>query len=105
MKNNLHKDYWYSCIKEDEPLILEPDDWSVEEWKTIEKLFGMEEAERIVVSDYTLETYGLPNKRKCEVCGCETYDVKFALETYEDGSVKRLKTVCGPCYVKHHQSE
>lgn len=39
-------------------LILEPEDWSEDEWATILKVFGMEEAERIVLSDYTLEAYG-----------------------------------------------
>lgn len=45
-----------------EPLILEPEDWSEAEWATILKLFGMEEAERIKVSDYVLETYGIKKK-------------------------------------------
>lgn len=45
-----------------EPLILEPEDWSEAEWTTILKLFGMEEAERIKVSDYVLETYGIKKK-------------------------------------------
>ena len=43
-----------------EQLILEPCDWSEEEWKTLVKLFGMTEAERIVISNYTLEAYGTP---------------------------------------------
>lgn len=43
-----------------EPLILEPEDWTEEEWATICKLFGMKEAEWIKVSNYTLETYGIP---------------------------------------------
>lgn len=42
----------------DEKLILEPEDWSGEEWATILQLFGMKEAERIVISDYTFEAYG-----------------------------------------------
>lgn len=41
-------------------LVLEPEDWSEDEWKTILKLFGMVEAERIVVRDYILEAYGTP---------------------------------------------
>lgn len=41
-----------------EPLILEPEDWTVSEWKTICRIFGMKTADRIVVSDFTLETYG-----------------------------------------------
>lgn len=43
-------------------LVLEPCDWSEDEWKTIVKLFGMVEAERIVVRDYTLEAYGTPTQ-------------------------------------------
>ena len=42
-----------------EPLILEPEDWSPEEWKTILKLFGMESADRIKISDYAFEAYGV----------------------------------------------
>jgi len=50
--------YRYRIPKE--PLILEPEDWTEEEWATLCKLFGMNEAEWIKVSDYTLETYGIP---------------------------------------------
>ena len=42
----------------DEPLILEPEDWSNSEWQTICRLFGMKSADRIVVSSCVLETYG-----------------------------------------------
>lgn len=41
-------------------IVLEPCDWTEDEWKTILKLFGMTEAERITVKDYTLEAYGTP---------------------------------------------
>lgn len=41
-----------------EPLILEPEDWSNSEWQTICRLFGMKAADRIVVSNCVLETYG-----------------------------------------------
>lgn len=41
-----------------EPLILEPEDWTESEWETICRIFGMKTADRIVVSDFTLETYG-----------------------------------------------
>lgn len=47
-----------------EPLILEPEDWTVSEWKTICRIFGMKTADRIVVSDFTLETYGERKERK-----------------------------------------
>lgn len=41
-----------------EPLILEPEDWSTQEWSVLLKLFGLESAERIKVSDYRLEFFG-----------------------------------------------
>lgn len=44
-----------------EPLILEPEDWTESEWETICQIFGMKTADRIVVSGFTLETYGERN--------------------------------------------
>lgn len=44
-------------------LVLEPEDWSKKEWKTILKLFGLESAERILVKDYVLEAFGVPKER------------------------------------------
>ena len=41
-----------------ELLVLEPEDYPGKEWDTILKIFGMEDAERIVISDYTFEAYG-----------------------------------------------
>lgn len=41
-----------------EKLILEPADYSREEWATILKVFGMEYAERIVISNYMFEAIG-----------------------------------------------
>lgn len=53
---------YYFKYKEHEDcfLVLEPEDWTEGEWKIILKLFGMIEAERIVLRDYTLEAYGTP---------------------------------------------
>ena len=48
----------YICKKAKEQLILEPEDYPGDEWTTILKIFGMEEAERIVISDYKFEAYG-----------------------------------------------
>lgn len=48
--------------KSREPIILEPEDWTDDEWKVICKLFGMKRADRIVVSNYTLETLGVELK-------------------------------------------
>jgi hypothetical protein len=53
----------YDWKKSTESLILEPEDWTEAEWATLLKLFGMEEAERIVVKDYILETYGIKKER------------------------------------------
>lgn len=41
-----------------EKLILEPGDYSEEEWRTILKVFGMEYADHIVISDYMFEALG-----------------------------------------------
>ena len=52
--------YWKTQADKDCFLVLEPCDWTDEEWKTICKLFGCVEAERIVVRNYLLEAYGTP---------------------------------------------
>ena len=41
-----------------EQLILEPEDYTEDEWKAILKVFGMECAERIVISHYAFEAWG-----------------------------------------------
>lgn len=46
-----------------EPLILEQEDWSTWQWSVLLKLFGLKEAERIKVSDYHLEFYGIEKDR------------------------------------------
>lgn len=53
----------YFCQTSKEPLILEPEDWSKEEWDIILKIFGMKQAERIVISNYKFEAYGTPINR------------------------------------------
>lgn len=57
--NKLLRDHYINHGKQSEPLILEPEDWTEDEWKVILKLFGMQKADRIKVSDYILETYGI----------------------------------------------
>lgn len=52
----------YICEQIEEMLILEPEDYPGDEWATILKIFGMEEAERIVISNYKFEAYGKPIK-------------------------------------------
>lgn len=49
----------YICVnKVQEPLILEPEDFTETEWKFLEKLFGLECADRIVISNYKFEAFG-----------------------------------------------
>ena len=45
-----------------EALILEPEDYAEDEWNTILKIFNMKEADRVVISDYTFEAYGVENE-------------------------------------------
>lgn len=54
----------YECTFPKEPLVLEPEDWTEAEWATILKLFGMEKADRIVISHYMHESYGIRKERK-----------------------------------------
>ena len=54
----------YFCETSNESLILEPEDWSKEKWNTILEIFGMKEAERIVISNYKFEAYGTKIDRK-----------------------------------------
>lgn len=39
-------------------LILEPDDWTKEQYDAFLRIFGLKEAERIVITEYKLEAYG-----------------------------------------------
>ena len=59
-KNDPEKRYYRKHITE--PLILEPEDWTEEEWQVILKLFGMKDAERIMLRDYHFEAYGIRKK-------------------------------------------
>lgn len=39
-------------------LVLEPEDWTEEQYKAFLAIFGLTEAERIVINEYKLEVYG-----------------------------------------------
>ncbi len=39
----------------DDFIVLEPDDWTEEEYGAFLKIFGLKEAERIVINEYKLE--------------------------------------------------
>lgn len=39
-------------------LVLEPEDWTIAEWTTILKVFGLKRAQRIVISNYHFQAYG-----------------------------------------------
>lgn len=39
-------------------LVLKPEDWTKEQYAAFLKIFGLKEAERIVITEYKLEAYG-----------------------------------------------
>ena len=41
-------------------IILEPEDWTESQWATFLDVFGLVEAERIVISDCGVEVMGTP---------------------------------------------
>lgn len=41
-------------------IILEPEDWTEEQWATFLEVFGLIEADRIVLSDCGIEVFGTP---------------------------------------------
>jgi hypothetical protein len=41
-------------------LILEPEDWTEEQWQVFLELFDLVEASRIVLADFMVEVYGTP---------------------------------------------
>lgn len=43
-----------NTVDGDNPLILEPDNFTYEEWETIVKAFGMAHAEQIIIEDFTI---------------------------------------------------
>lgn len=42
----------------EEPIILEPEDWGVDQWRTFLDVFGLESADRIVLGRAWLKAYG-----------------------------------------------
>ncbi|MEY8333080.1 hypothetical protein AALB53_08250 [Lachnospiraceae bacterium 47-T17] len=52
----------YMVGKAKELLVLEQEDFSEQEWDTVLKIFSMKKADRIVLSDYTFEVFGVPKK-------------------------------------------
>ena len=41
-------------------LVLEPEDCTQEQWQKLLDIFGLQEAERIVITEYKVEVYGTP---------------------------------------------
>lgn len=60
MENNIKNEERYMKECNVEPLILEPEDWTEDEWKTILKIFNMKQASRIKI-DYNFEAFGISN--------------------------------------------
>ena len=50
----------YIRVNSNEPLILEPEDWTEDEWKTILKIFNMKSANRIKLA-CEFEAFGIKN--------------------------------------------
>ena len=47
-------------LEQGNQLILEPEDWTEEQWKAFLELFDLVEAERIVIADFKVDIYGTP---------------------------------------------
>ena len=60
-------EYCESEAGSDDMLILEPEDWTEDEWETILKLFGMEEAEKIEISNYKIRALGIKKQPEPEL--------------------------------------
>lgn len=45
-------------VADDNQLVLEPADWTEEQFDAFMRIFGLKEAERIVITEYRLEAYG-----------------------------------------------
>ena len=50
----------------DDFLVLEPEDWTPEQYQAFLDIFGLKEAERIVINEYKLEVYGTAKEKKNE---------------------------------------
>ena len=51
----------------DDFLVLEPEDWTKEQFQAFLDIFGLKEAERIVINEYKLEVFG-SEKEKNNAC-------------------------------------
>ena len=47
-------------LKQGNQIILEPEDWTEDQWEAFLDIFDLEEASRIVLSDYKVDAYGTP---------------------------------------------
>lgn len=45
-------------VADDNQLILEPEDWTAEQYDAFLRIFGLKEAERIVITEYKIDVYG-----------------------------------------------
>ena len=52
------EDMAFICDEPTEPISMEPEDRTFEEWKFLCKLFGLEKADRIVLKNYRIEAHG-----------------------------------------------
>lgn len=61
MKNNMNNEERYMKVCGKEPLILEPEDWTEDEWNTFLKVFNLKSASRIKLA-CEFEAFGIKNK-------------------------------------------
>lgn len=47
-------------LEQGNQIILEPEDWTKEQWDVFLELFDLEEADRIVLSEFKVEAWGTP---------------------------------------------
>lgn len=47
-------------LQQGNQIILEPEDWTESQWNAFLELFDLEEADRIVLSEYVADIYGTP---------------------------------------------
>lgn len=47
-------------------IVLEPEDWTPEQYQAFLDIFGLKEAERIVINEFKLEVYGTEKESKGE---------------------------------------
>lgn len=60
-------------------LILTPEDWTDEQFAAFRKIFGLEEAERIVITEYKIDAYAKPKLNEGDwIVACDHLNMVIA---------------------------